>query len=355
METTEREIEELAKAAGADLVGFTDRARLADAPASGDMTYVLPSAESAIGLAVSMDLKAAEKYISKEDLWEFNESHTESYRALKRAGIAIQEYLEARGHEVALPFANFEWRPGTPNNVQTPPLSHKYVCVASGVGWIGWSGNLLTSEYGALVTLGSVVTSAKLTPSPLVEEDWCGNCRLCVTSCPTHYMPKKESDVVQIGGKPSTYSHRRDTLRCTVTCGGENNLRTPTSKWSTWSPKTLTELPNAKKSDEDFRNRCQTIADENPDNATLQYLMDVQNTTHNWDDYDRVVEGMVLNCSYCQLVCMPGLDKRKEMYRSLISSGRIEEGDPRLVDPNGSADHDGTAALLPRSDAEDND
>lgn len=333
MKSIESEIEELAKAAGADLVGFTDRTRLADAPPSGDITYVLPTAQSAIGLAVAMDLKAAEKYMAKEDLWEFNESHIDSYRKLKTAAIAIQEYLEARGHEVIIPLANFQYREGAPSSVQTPPLSHKYVCVAAGVGWLGWSGNLLTSKYGALVTLGSVVTSAALSPSPMVEEDWCGECRLCVATCPTHYMPKQEPDVVQIGGKPSTYSHRRHQLRCSVSCGGLNGVRKSTSKWSTWSPKEIEDLPNAAESDEDFEARCEEVLQEDPGNRKLKFLMNIRTTAHNWDEYDRTVEGMVLNCSLCQLVCMPGLDTRKRMYKTLVNSGRIEEGDPRLVEP----------------------
>jgi hypothetical protein len=74
MSSMESELEKIAKDAGADLVGFTDRARLADAPPSGDLTYVLPSAQSAIGLAVSLDQEAAERYIAKEDMWAFNDS-----------------------------------------------------------------------------------------------------------------------------------------------------------------------------------------------------------------------------------------------------------------------------------------
>lgn len=41
----------------------------------------------------------------------------------------------------------------------------------------------------------------------------------------------------------------------------------------------------------------------------------------------------VLTCSLCQVVCTPGLDSRKKNYRALVNSGRIEEGDPRLLHP----------------------
>lgn len=334
MPTMEQEIEALAKEAGVDIVGFTDKERLADAPPSGDLTYSLPSAESAIALAVGMDHDAVRKYLSKDDLWDLNHDHRDTYRKLKAAGIAIQEYLEDRGHQVALPFANFEYREETPGEFMRPPLSHKYVCVAAGVGWIGWSGNLLTTEFGALVTIGAVVTSAELEPSPMVEEDWCSDCNFCVATCPTYYMPKKQADLIQIGKKPVSYSHRRAAARCTISCGASNGIRKPHSKWSTWSYRELTDMPGPDKSDEEFIERCEEIAHEEPHNRRLRAMLDLgHNYTPDWDAYDRTVDELVLTCSMCQMVCMPGIDKRKENYGLLVNSGRVEKGDPRLLEP----------------------
>jgi len=343
MNSMELEIEKVAKDAGADLVGFTDRARLADAPPSGDLTYVLPSAQSAIALAVSLDQEAAERYIVKEDLWAFNESHRRSYQLIEDASLAIQEYLEARGHEIATPYPNFEYREETRTRDMVPPLSHKYVCMAAGVGWIGWSGNLLTREYGALVTIGSVVTSAELTPSPMVEEDWCSNCKICVATCPTHYMPKQEEDVALIGGTSSHYSHRRSTMRCTVSCGGCNNVRKETSKWSTWSPRTMPNMPGFRESDEAFDERCdEDVATGDPKDFRLQSMVGSGVTSVNsWEDVQRNMSSSltVLTCSLCQVVCTPGLDSRKKNYRALVDSGRIEEDDPRLSHPTGRVEN----------------
>lgn len=335
MATLEQEIEELARAAGVDVVGFTDRARLADAPPSGDLTYSLTNAESAIALAVALDRDAVRKYMAKEDLWALNHDHRNSYLSLKYAGIAIAELLEARGYDVAIPYANFDYRPDATPETMTPPLSHKYVCAAAGVGWIGWSGNLLTKEYGALVTIGSIVTNARLTPSPMVEEDWCSDCNFCVATCPTYYMPKKEADLIQIGEKPVSYSHRRSALRCTVSCGGANGIRKPHSSWSTWSHRELTDMPGADSPDAEFVDRCEEIIEEQPRNRRLRYMMNLgQDSVESWDDYDRTVDELVLTCSLCQMVCVPGVDKRKEHYGLLVNSGRIEKGDPRLLEPH---------------------
>ena len=339
MTSMETEIEELAKNAGADLVGFTDRSRLADAPPSGDLTYVLPSAQSAIGLAVSLDQEAAERYIAREDMWAFDDSHRRSYRKIQDASLTIQEYLEARGHEVATPYPNFDYRNETRTRDMVPPLSHKYVCTAAGVGWIGWSGNLLTRQYGALVTLGSVGTSAELSPSPMVEEDWCSGCKICVATCPTHYMPKQEEDVVEIGGRNNHYSHRRSTMRCTVSCGGCNNVRKETSKWSTWSPRVMPNMPGVRELDETFDDRCdKDVATGDPADFRLKSMVaSGVPTVDKWADVERNMDSSlsVLTCSLCQVVCTPGLDSRKKNYRALVDSGRIEEGDPRLLDPTG--------------------
>ena len=337
MISMEAEIEQIAKDAGADLVGFTDRSRLAEAPPSGDMTYVLPSAQSTIALAVGLDLEAAERYMAKDDMWAFNDSHRRSYRVIEKASVAIQEYLEARGYEVATPYPNFEYREETPSRDMVPPLSLKYVCTAAGVGWIGWSGNLLTREYGALVTLGAVVTSAELSPSPMVEEDWCSNCMICVATCPTHYMPKKDEDVVQIGGRSSHYSHRRSTLRCTLTCGGCNNVKKDDSKWSTWSPRTLHDMPGRLESEEAFDQRVDDeAAGADPTDIRLQSMIAIGDTSvEKWADVQRNMDSSlsVLTCSLCQVVCTPGLESRKKNYRALVESGRIEEDDPRLRNP----------------------
>lgn len=331
----EQDIERLAREAGVDIVGFTDRARLADAPPSGDLTQTLPSAQSAIALAVALDRSAVRAYMAKEDLWALNHDHRNSYRSLKHAAIAIAAHLEGLGHEVAIPFANFEYRPDTTPDVMAPPLSHKYVCAAAGVGWIGWSGNLLTREYGALVTIGSIVTDAILEPSPMYEEDWCSDCNYCVATCPTYYMPKKEPDLIQIGDKPASYSHRRSALRCTVSCGGANGIRKPHSRWSTWSHREMTDMPGPEASDAEFTERCEEILAEQPHNRRLEYMMKLgQDSVNDWDDYDRTVDELVLTCSMCQMVCVPGVENRKEHYGLLVNSGRIERADPRLVEPS---------------------
>ena len=333
MAVLEQEIVAAAKAAGADLVGFTNKERLADAPPSGDLSYVLPNARSAIALAAGLDLESARKYLSKQDLWQFNLGHQQTYRKLKAAGIAVQEVLERNGYDVAVPYANFEYRPDQPSKLDLkPPLSHRYVGAAAGIGWLGWSGNLLTREFGALVSLGSVVTSAELEPSPVTEENWCDDCLLCTSTCPSHFLSKQEGDEVEIAGSTSTYNKKRSHLRCIVSCGAANGMRSKDARWSTWSYKVL-DLPGPEDGDEVFDKKVHELGDVRENRLLRSSLGFGDTLVHNWDDYDRLVDNLRLTCSTCQLICWPKMEDRQENYRLLLGSGRIFKGDPRLEKP----------------------
>ncbi len=168
------EIRELARKMGIDKVGFTTKERLGDAPPSGDLTYVLPNARSAIALTVALDKTAIRAYLGKIDQMAHSGDHKASYMKVIEAGRAIQSLLIDRGHQAVATWPNFEYRKGQPYMSMVPPLSHRYVAVASGIGWLGWSGNVITPEYGATIALSSVVTSAELEPD---EEDICNNCK----------------------------------------------------------------------------------------------------------------------------------------------------------------------------------
>ena len=158
MMSLKEEIASMARRMGIDKIGFTTRERLADAPPSGDLGYLLPSARSAISLVVTLDKAAIRAYLSKADLMAHTRDHRASYMKVIEAGMAIRELLRERGYEAETSWPNFEYRKGQPFNALVPPLSHRYVAVASGIGWLGWSGNVMTPEYGATISLSSVVT-----------------------------------------------------------------------------------------------------------------------------------------------------------------------------------------------------
>ena len=63
-------------------------------------------------------------------------------------------------------------------------ISHKKIATQAGLGWIGKSALLVTSEYGPRVRLVSILTDAPLEPAEPITESQCGECTSCVKACP---------------------------------------------------------------------------------------------------------------------------------------------------------------------------
>ncbi|WCK55371.1 tRNA epoxyqueuosine(34) reductase QueG [Aneurinibacillus sp. Ricciae_BoGa-3] len=77
----------------------------------------------------------------------------------------------------------------TESMVDTGVLSDRAVAERAGIGWVGKNTSLITPEFGSWVYLGEMLTSYPFEPDvPLVDE--CGECTLCIDSCPTGAIVK---------------------------------------------------------------------------------------------------------------------------------------------------------------------
>jgi epoxyqueuosine reductase len=61
---------------------------------------------------------------------------------------------------------------------------HKTGAVNAGLGWIGKNGLFISRDYGPRVRLGTLLTDMELVAGNKRLEDCCGQCKLCVSSCP---------------------------------------------------------------------------------------------------------------------------------------------------------------------------
>jgi len=322
------EITSIAREMGLDKIGFTSKERLKDAPPSADLAYILPNAKSAISLCVALDKAAIRPYLSKQDLWAHNTDHKATYFKLKLVAQTIQRLLEDKGYQAVCPVINDEYREGQPFMAMVPPLSHKYMAVASGIGWFGWNQLVLTPEYGAPVALTTVVTSAELEPDdPLEEGDWCQDCRLCVPSCPTHFLSMKDEETVTIAGHTYRHSKARSKMRCLICCGGAVGVNDHTDTWSTWCPIAL-ELPGPD-DDQVFEQRALEYA-KDPKHTRLKRLLDFSTGkgVTNWEEFDfcYLIENW-FTCGNCMLICWPEMKDRKENLRLLRTSGKVTKND----------------------------
>ncbi len=65
------------------------------------------------------------------------------------------------------------------------PVLEKALAQKAGLGWIGKHSLLLNREAGSWFFLGELFTNVPLPIDPPETEDSCGNCRACITVCPT--------------------------------------------------------------------------------------------------------------------------------------------------------------------------
>ena len=65
------------------------------------------------------------------------------------------------------------------------PVLEKPLGEKAGLGWIGKNTLLLNEGAGSWFFLGEIYTNLPLPPSPSVTHAGCGNCRACMTVCPT--------------------------------------------------------------------------------------------------------------------------------------------------------------------------
>jgi epoxyqueuosine reductase len=325
-------VKEMAARLGAPIVGINTTETLEGGAPSTDLSYVLPTARSAVTFALPMDQDLIEPFFKKEDHDAHNKNNTRTNTMASGISLELSAFLRQKGHAAAPLCANVEYRSDTPNSFfdEHPPISHRYLAVRSGVGYFGLSGNVITKSDGAAVILGSVVTQAELIPTaPLPEEDnYCDECGLCIAACASGLMDKKEKTVVTMGGVSFSYSMRHDHVRCDYVCGGFAGLH-QSEKWSTWSPSRY-PIPET---DDGFKAIFPEAAvaylqRPGPDGYMYHFLMPGHN--------------LEFTCGNCQLICHPDKEIRKKRYQMLVSSGVViqyPDGTRKSVSPEEATAH----------------
>lgn len=212
-----------------------------------------------------------------------------------------------------------------------PEFSHRYAALASGIGRLGWSGNLLTREHGALVELGSVLTSATLTPdTPIPDKEHpCDRCKMCSLVCPVEMIHPKASIQVTVAGVTETISRKRPNTCCWISCTGYEGLATSRT-WSNWSPYRLGRpLPEDK---QELDSLCISLQKADPqmqvaDNSFKDYRQAVFDP--DWFYYTV--------CGFCRSVCSPRREERLANRKLIINSGTTAlklDGSHEVADEN---------------------
>lgn len=314
-----QQIKDLAIGNGADLVGIAPRGRLVDAPASGDPSWLLPSTRSVISFAVALDPQAVHSFISKEDWVSHCVDRKSAVIKLYTIGDRLVSFLEKRGYEAVNVEVNNRYRPEksaadvTEMTEFYPDFSHRYGAVAAGIGRLGWSGNLMTRRHGALVELGSVLTSAELTADPVLEENPCDGCKVCSLVCPVGMISGSESVEVKVAGITEMIARKRPNTCCWIGCSGYEGLSTD-GNWSNWSPYRLdSPLPEEK---DRLDSLCVRLQKADPQmRMAYGVFSDYRSCVFDPEWFYYTV------CGFCRSVCSPTREERFEKKRNLHSSG----------------------------------
>ena len=319
MERTEDIIKQIATENGAALVGIAPRDRLKDAPPSGDAGYVLPATRSVISFAVPLDREMTRDFLSKKDWLSNCADRKRVSQTLYRVTDAITDYLKSEGYEAVGVDLNNNYRPEpgaadvTEMTEFLPVFSHRYAAVAAGIGRLGWSGNVLTPRYGALVDLGTVLTSAELAADPILSENPCDRCKLCTAVCPVGMIDAREKTVVTIAGLEEEIALKRPNTCCWIGCSGYHGLSL-NRKWSNWSPYRVGgPLPRDKAALDALNVRLQKADPQMQleDNSFTNFRQAVFDP--HWV-YNSV-------CGNCRDVCWPERADRESNARELLRSG----------------------------------
>lgn len=317
----ETKLKSLALSHGANLVGITSKEILVDGPPSADPCYVLPSANSVISFAVSLDNHILMGFMSKKTWRPHCDNRKSIAQTLYKIGDALVEKLQSKGYEAVTVDINNSYRPekGAADVWEMtefyPDFSHRYGALAAGIGRLGWSGNLLTSEFGAQVELGSVITSATLTPDATIQdkEHPCDKCKICSLVCPVGMIQPKTSTQVRVAGVTETISRKRPNTCCWIGCTGYEGL-SASAAWSNWSPYRLGRpLPEDKLK---LDSMCTSLQKADPQmHDADNCFSDYRQTVFDADWFYYTV------CGFCRSVCSPNRKERFANHKLIVNSG----------------------------------
>ena len=317
-----RAIKTLALSRGAARIGVCIADALRPGPPSADPAGVFPGARTVVSYAVALDAAVARDFLAKRSWRPHCEDRKRAVKTLYEIGDALAATLREAGFRALDVAVNNNYLPeeGAADVSEMtefhPEFSHRYAAVAAGIGRLGWSGNLMTAELGALVELGSVISDAPLTPdAPLPDaEHPCDGCRSCSAVCPVGMVPPRESAEVTIGSVTERIAAKRPNTCCWIGCTGYEG-RSADGEWSNWSPYTLGRPLPAGKSELD--ELCIALQKADPQ---------MREADNSFSDYRRAVFDSRwfyhTVCGFCRSVCFPGRRERIDNRRLVHASGR---------------------------------
>ena len=163
-------------------VGFAPVDRFNNAPEMHHPANACRDARTVIvfGITVPQGMLRSPDY----NLYLLHRSYHTLYMHLDELALSLCNFIEARAEHLAVPipsYAPLVYHEMEPWGL----LSLKHAAVCAGLGVFGRSGLMYHPQYGSLLRLGAVVTSAELPGDPVIRKQVCPKrCNACHTACP---------------------------------------------------------------------------------------------------------------------------------------------------------------------------
>ena len=366
MTCIEDRIKDFVKSQGVEVVGIAGPDRL-DGPPLLDPTYTLKGARSIVAMALPMNVDAIYKFLGKESNYPHNLDQTRMNTRMHRLAVRVAAYIESLGYRAAAVPTNNSYRRSFDAFATHPSFSHRFGAIAAGIAAQGWSGNVMTEEYGAAMYLDTVVTTAELKsdaprygPRHFID-NYCSKCRLCEKTCVAGMFEAKNEEYVLLNGQLHPRGRRRSIDLCNASCFGLHSLSRD-KKWTTWGTHWIEDWVEHEPDAENKRKMRMTLFREGikaadstpryslirnvafqrqPEGVIESYCDDVEHTPSETERFQKLLRfagqlgvknpGLlknerVLTCGQCALVCGPTRAECRKRFGLLENGGFVVPG-----------------------------
>ena len=364
MGTLEQKIKAFVRDQGVEVVGVAGPERL-DGPPSLDPTYIMKGARSIVSLVLPMEVEAIYDFLSKKSPVPHNLDQMKMNEKMHRICEFVAGYIRSLGYHAKAVPVNNRYRRSPYPFATLPDFSHRFGAIAAGIAGQGWSGNVMTAEYGAAIYLGTVVTDAVLESDPLrysprhFIDNYCKTCKLCDKSCPGQMFREREEEYILLNGALHPRGKRNDINLCAASCFGLHSISAD-KKFSSWGFRIIKpwmDNPVDKLSKMSIIGQLvlnvfttgesaprysairSTTSILRPEEDLNEYLdKHPENLGHKerWKLFNTFAEeklgvpysrtDRMVVCGHCSLLCGPTLEESAKRYKLLTNGGLVVQG-----------------------------
>ncbi len=323
----------------------------------------MPGARSIVSMALPMNVDAIYAFLGKETPTLHNVDQLQGNQRVFRIAAETADFIRSLGYKARVVPANNTYRRSLDHFTTHPSFSHRFGAIAAGIAAQGWSGNVMTREYGAAVYLCTVVTDARLASDPALPpryfiDDYCAKCKLCARACTSCMFEEDEEEYVLLNGMLHPRGKRRNIDLCNASCFGLHAINCDKT-WSTWGwywikdwigrkpdarrLKLRLDLMNQGGRTGDSASRYDQIRqigsilwpeeeiakfpplDQWPEDQLEKSRM-LKRISDEVFGYKDLRDPNLVTCNHCALVCGPTLKETGERYRALLDGGIVVPG-----------------------------